>query len=124
MTENKKAAAHVSHILRTLAEKIEKKPELIGELGLDLSVITSTDNGNKKETRLVELDSFSIYAKEGEAALRSKLDELDLASLKNILDRHDFDPSQFAQKWKDKTRLINLIVKRVASRSKRKQKPR
>lgn len=124
MTENKKAAAHVSHILKILAEKIEKNPELIGELGLDFSVIMSTDNGKKKNTRLVELDSFSIYTKGGEAALRSKLDDLDLASLKNILDRHDFDPSQFAQKWKDKARLIDLIVKRVASQSKRKQKPR
>ena len=69
------------------------------------------------ENVLEEFDAFTVYAEGGEEGLRGRLEGFDLISLKKILNRHDFDPSRFAQKWKDKSRLIDLILKRVAART-------
>lgn len=117
MTDEKKAAIYVSHLLRVLAKRIEEKPELIREFDLDFSSILSPEKGNQGGEKLEELDAFSVYAEGGEEGLRGRLDGLDLYSLRRILNRHDFDPSQLAQKWKDRTRLIDLILKRVAART-------
>jgi hypothetical protein len=117
MTDEKKAAIVVSHILKLLSEKIAEKPELIREIGLDISAIISSEKGNEMERGSLEFDSFTVYAEEGEAILRGKLEDLDLRSLKKLLKRHNFDPSQFAQKWKDKKRVIDLIVRRVSAQS-------
>ncbi len=117
MTDEKKAAIYISHFLRVLSERIEEKPELIRELDLDFSAILSPENGKPGGEELEEFDAFSVYDEGGEEGLRGRLEGLDLYSLKKILNRHDFDPSQFAQKWEDKSRLIDLILKRVAART-------
>ncbi len=117
MTDEKKAAIYISHFLRALSERIEEKPELIRELDLDFSAILSPENGKPGGEELEEFDAFAVYAEGGEEGLRGRLEGLDLYSLKKILNRHDFDPSQFAQKWEDKSRLIDLILKRVAART-------
>lgn len=121
MTDEKQTAIAISHILKLLSEKIAEKPELIREIGLDISAIISSEKENELQRGLFEFDSFTVYTEEGEAALRGKLEGLDLRLLKELLNRHNFDPSQFAQKWKDKKRVIDLIVRRVSSQSESKK---
>lgn len=46
----------------------------------------------------------------GEGALRADLDRLDNEQLKDIIAEHGMDTRKLAMKWKDRQRLIDLIV--------------
>lgn len=52
----------------------------------------------------------------GEADLRRRLATIDEEALKDIIAEHSMDPARLAMKWKDPTRLIDLIVKVVVQR--------
>jgi hypothetical protein len=62
------------------------------------------------------LDPFEEY-KRGEAVLRERLMALDLDQLRDIVAQYGMDRSKLAMKWKDKGRLLDLIVSTVTSRS-------
>ena len=66
---------------------------------------------------LMFFDIFQIFAEGGEQALQQKLELLDLRTLKRIVGQHGFDPSKLAEKWRNKERLVNLIIDRVSARS-------
>jgi hypothetical protein len=115
MSEIKDSAREIAKILRTLADRIEKKPELLKDLGLEKIAITP--KRPKKAQQPVDVDVFEIFSQGGEEALRNRLDLLELNALRRIVRHHGLDPSKLAEKWKNKERLISLIVDRVASRS-------
>lgn len=64
------------------------------------------------------LDPFRLY-QDGEAALRARLDQLDVEQLKDVVAEHGMDGAKLAMKWKSADRLIELIVSSVASRSRK-----
>lgn len=109
------SAKEVARILRSLAEGIERKPELLKDLGLEKVAIVA--GGRKTARRPVDVDVFGIFSQGGEKALRDELSSLELNSLRRIVRQHGLDTSKLAEKWKNKERLINLIIDRVSSRS-------
>lgn len=62
-------------------------------------------------------DPFTLCRTEGVPALRSKLTELTLDQLKDIVSEHAMDGSRLALKWKAPKRLIDMIVTTVVERS-------
>lgn len=108
------SAKDVARILRMLAEGIERKPELLKDLGLEKVAIVS--ERGKTVQRPVDVDVFGIFSQGGEKALRDRLNSLELNALRRIVRHHSLDPSKLAEKWKNKERLINLIIDRVSAR--------
>jgi len=117
MSEEKEIAKRVARILRTLAGKIEENPELLKDVELSLVDVPAVGRKRKLAGPPIDFDIFEIFAKEGEQALRQKLEPLELKTLKRIVAQHSFDPSKLAEKWRNKERLVNLIIERVAARS-------
>ncbi|MEH0471781.1 hypothetical protein QA943_23600 [Streptomyces sp. B21-097] len=62
------------------------------------------------------IEPFAIFAESGEAGLRSRLKELSLEQLRDIIAEHGMDHDRLAMKWKDPQRVIDRIVERVESR--------
>jgi len=112
---DKDSAKDVARILRMLAEGIERKPELLKDLGLEKVAIVS--ERGKTAQKPVDVDVFGVFSQGGEKALRDSLNSLELNALRRIVRHHSFDPSKLAEKWKNKERLVNLIIDRVSARS-------
>lgn len=115
MSESKDSAKDLARILRMLAEGIERKPELLKDLGLEKVAIVA--ERGKTVLRPVDVDVFGIFSEGGEKALRDRLNSLELNALRRIVRHHGLDHSKLAEKWKSKERLINLIIERVSARS-------
>jgi len=117
MSDEEDVAKKVARILRLLAGKIEDNPDFLKDIELAPRDIPIVNRKKKKEEPPIDLDVFRIFSDEGSEVLREKLEPLDLRTLVRIIRQHRFDPSKLAEKWKDKERLINLILERVAARS-------
>jgi hypothetical protein len=64
------------------------------------------------------LDIFGIFAKSGRTGLSRKLNSFDAVNLKKLIAVHRLDSGGLTRKWKEQ-RLINFIIDRVESRSKK-----
>lgn len=118
MSNDKEIAKRVARVLRLLAEKIEENPDVLKEMELSLGDIpTVSRKKEKKKEPTIDFDIFQIFAEGGKQALQQKLELLDLRTLKRIVSQHGFDPSKLAEKWRNKERLVNLIIDRVSARS-------
>jgi hypothetical protein len=115
MPESKDSAKDLARVLRMLADGIEKKPELLKDLGLG-EVAIVVERG-KIAQRPIDVDVFGVFSQGGEKALRDRLNSLELNALRRIVRLHGLDPSKLAEKWKNKDRLVNLIIERVSVRS-------
>lgn len=62
------------------------------------------------------IDPFAVFGDTGEDGLRTRLGELSLDQLRDIVAEHGMDNDRLAMKWKDSARVIDRIVERVASR--------
>jgi hypothetical protein len=65
------------------------------------------------------LDPFAIYAEGNEPALRTRLEDLELERLKDIVAEYSMDPAKLAMKWRTKGRLIDLIVNTIRERDRK-----
>lgn len=101
----------LSSLLRRLATEIEKNPELVAKLLQPAQPARANDVG------VEGIDLYAMYAEGGERLLLDKLAALNLLQLKRIVQRNGLDPSKLAEKWRDKDRLVNLIVKTVIDRA-------
>ncbi|WP_435614521.1 hypothetical protein [Streptomyces coelicoflavus] len=63
------------------------------------------------------IDPFAVFAEGDEAGLRSRLGELSLEQLRDIISEHGMDHDRLAMKWKAPERVIDRIVERVQSRT-------
>lgn len=57
-----------------------------------------------------------VLLQQGESALRAALDPLDLEQLKDVISAFALDSARLALKWKDRQRLVDLIVFAVRTR--------
>jgi hypothetical protein len=117
MSDSLETSKKIARILRIIAARIEENPELLKGIEISSSDIPTVRRKKKSEPPKIDFDIFEVYAKEGEGALHQKLDQLELATLKRIVATHGFDPSKLAEKWRNKERLVNLILDRVSARS-------
>jgi hypothetical protein len=78
----------------------------------------SVPSGSRHRRKPAVFDPFEVY-EQGESTLRSRLGELDLEALKDIVAEHGMDPGKLVLKWKTKERILEHILVTVQARSKR-----
>lgn len=117
MSDEREIAKKVARTLRLLAGKIEENPDMLKDIGLTLEDIPAVTPKKKVKEPSIDFDIFQIFADQGELVLRQKLEPLELKKLKRIVSQHGFDQSKLAEKWRNKARLMDLILERVAARS-------
>ncbi len=91
----------VANLLRSLADEIERNPDFL----------QSKQKSNK--VAKPEINLFDLVAEGGEVLLRKKLESLSIIVLKQIIRVHSFDSSKLSERWKNRQRLIDLIVKQT-----------
>lgn len=73
--------------------------------------------GSRPRNRRAEplVDPYALIP-HGEGGLRSALESLSLEQLKDVISAFSLDSSRLALKWKDRGRLVELIVTTIRSR--------
>ena len=59
------------------------------------------------------MNTIKVFMDEGEAVLRSKLDELDIKELHKTVSANGLDYARRTARWKDRARLTEYIVTRT-----------
>jgi hypothetical protein len=109
----------LTDLARVLVDEAERNPEfnekLLGALGQNKSPLPtdraeskSTDKPKNRRTAAV-LDPIEL-ASSGEQVLRSRLAELTVAQLQDIVSGYAMDPGRLVSKWKTQERIIDRIV--------------
>jgi hypothetical protein len=62
-------------------------------------------------------DPFVVLRERGEAGLRSALEAMDLATLRQIVRAHRLDPARISARWTARERVVALIVDQVRAQA-------
>ena len=137
-----KRSQYIANLLRWVADQVEASPNIADEIidvllegvNYTLPLLPKSDSrtpkakvlskNKQRETPKVKstshsFDAFDIFFKDGRNALRLKLNQLGIEQLKKIVAHEGFDPARLTPKWKNKERLVKLIIDRVEARSKK-----
>lgn len=117
MTLEKRLRALVAEIV----DETRRNPEFAArvEQALGTGRSATKQPGRRRNRRdPAPFDPFLAY-QDGEPALRTRLETLDVEQLKDIVAEQGMDGSKLAMKWKSADRLIELVVATVASRSRK-----
>lgn len=113
----------IRQTIEDVVEELENNPQLAERLRDVLKPATQrkATTGKKSSRRRSPgaFDPFAAYSEGGENGLRSRLSELDVEQLKDMVAEHGMDQSKLAMKWRTDKRLIDLIVKTVGTRSRK-----
>lgn len=112
-----KLAKVFEEILREVDANPELRSRIEGVLSPDRSLRESPVPKQPARNRRARgvLDPYGEF-ENGEPQLREKLSVLTVDQLKDIVSEYALDSSRLALKWKDRERLINLIVGTVRGR--------
>jgi DNA topoisomerase VI subunit B len=118
MSSDEEKAKRIAAFLRLLAKNIKDHPETVKDIEIkEIPALSST----RKRSEFLEFDISKMLSEEGELAVRQKLEQMELRELRTIVRKNVLDPSKLAEKWKNKERLINLIIERMVSRKEKGQ---
>ena len=118
---NRKSVLTLKNLLDAVIEEAESNPEFSNKLENILSGSISAEpekpsakmstgakrSGNRRAP--AALDPIALI-EDGEDALLEQLSNLTDKELKDIIADYGMDPSKLAMKWKNRDRLINLII--------------
>lgn len=109
----------VSQSLKRMATLIEKDPKFLAELEkwLNKYEISNEKRGERTYKDDSLIDAIDVYANVGLDGLRLALDKLEIPELRKIIMQTNLDPSKLSHKWKDKEKMIKLILERIAARA-------
>lgn len=62
------------------------------------------------------LDPFAVMRVDGEGGLRSRLEALDIAALRQVVRAHRLDPARISARWTVRERVVSLIVDQTRAR--------
>jgi hypothetical protein len=114
----------LSALARVIADEAERNPafarqvaEALGmaqresdaKLNATIAAATSADRRPKNRRPPAVLDPIEV-AREGEHALRTRLAELSLDQLRDVVADYGMDPGKLVMKWKSPDRVIDRIV--------------
>jgi hypothetical protein len=108
----------LNEVFSELLKEVRANPDLNSRLG---KIIEKYNPGTGKPTRRPHrrtpgaFDPMVVY-RENPDKLKSRLEELTIEQLKDIIAEQGMDRSKLAMKWKAKERLINLIITTEESR--------
>ena len=109
----------VSQSLKRIATLIEKDPKFLAELEkwLNKYEISNEKRGERTYKDDSLIDAIDVYANVGLDGLSLALDKLEIPELRKIIMQNNLDPSKLSHKWKDKEKMIKLILERIAARA-------
>lgn len=122
-----KVRSKLLQLAKVIADQAERDPEFAQRLSevLEMDEYTSPDNARsatataarpKHRRPPAALDPIAI-ARQGEDILRSRLNELSLEQLKDIVADYGMDTGKLVMKWKRPERVIDRIVEISMSRA-------
>ena len=111
-------------VFRVILDEAEQNPAFASRLdealGTSAERAVTSAPGAPRQARgrrsPAVLDPVSSY-REGEDALRSRLHDLSLEQLRDIIAEYGMDPDKLAMKWKSTDRLIERIVEVARGRA-------
>ena len=116
-------AATLARVLGVVASEAARTPRFARALGKALAppgaqtAPRPAERPRRSRRAPGVIEPFGVFAEYGETGLRSRLGELDLEQLRDIISEHGMDHDRLAMKWKDPQRVIDRIVERVESRT-------
>ena len=109
----------LQRLFAVLIEAVKNDPSTARLVEEALGVIEkpAPPRGDKKNRRTpARLDPYAEFAT-SEATLLSKLRELDIEALKDIVAEYGMDRSKLVMKWKTPERIIDHIIATVRARA-------
>lgn len=115
----------LAELARAVADETEKNPEFAGRIAAALGQVDEpfkqqvrvpTEGRPRNRRPRAALDPIEI-AREGEVALRTRLAELTVEQLKDVVADYGMDPGKLVTKWKTGDRIIDRIVEISLARS-------
>ena len=107
-------------LIETVIEEARSNPTLERRLEVALDVATEMDAGGRRRgprrRNAPSLDPFALY-EQGEDHFREALANLDLDQLKDVVAGYGMDRARLALRWRTPSRLVELIVDTVKTRS-------
>src|SRR5271165_7504068 len=108
----------VGAFLRNLAARADADAALAREIEMALvesGLLPSPDRPRSasKEPRkppTAPIDPFRVLRDEGDESLHNRLESLELPELRAVVRRHRLDPARISARWRDRERVIQLIV--------------
>ena len=101
-------------VLSLIIKRLEDDTDFIDKL--EAFLVEKESSYAPESPRPVSFDIFDEFIKSGRQGLEPKLASLDEMQLKMLIKEHSLDSKKLAQKWKNKERLIALVLDRVESR--------
>jgi hypothetical protein len=96
----------VTDLFRRLADRANADPTTARQLRDALAESGLLDVYGTRST----LDVLDLLDAGGEAVLRTRLQSLQIAELREIIAAHQYDPEKQSARWRSAARLIDLIV--------------
>ena len=110
--QNDKHTADIAAFLHQLADWIESHPSSFESFAAPVPKPRGTATPHTDTP-----DVAKIHAESGVDGLKQFLASCDHKTLRRIISNNGFDPSRLSRKWKDRDRLVTLIVDRAVARS-------
>lgn len=105
-------------ILKEIARELSTNDALVERISAMLQTDSPKTLSEKRSHRRTPgvFDPMAVY-RETPDSLPGRLRQLTTEQLKDIVAEHGMDRSKLAMKWKDQSRLIDLILNTVKTRS-------
>src|SRR5918911_187710 len=107
-----KLERHLKAFFDEVLKEVKTNPAFAERISVALSdgsSITSKRKGNKRRAPAV-LDPVKILEETGEDQLRSRLTELNIEQLKDIVSEYGMDQAKLVMKWTTAKRIIDHII--------------
>src|SRR5687768_9535981 len=116
--------ARLRELCQQLVQRAESDPATARALADSVAKLLDGRSAGKRARRRTGrrpapvLDPFEIHRKDP-AALPSRLSDLDLEQLRDVVAHYGMDPRRLVMKWKNADRVISHIVETVEARSRK-----
>jgi hypothetical protein len=114
-----KLEQRLQRLFSVLIEAVKRDPALAEQVEAALGIIerqASPPAERRNRRSPAPLDPYAEYA-HGEEALLSKLRNLDIETLKDVVAQFGMDRSKLVMKWKTPDRIIEHIIATVRARA-------
>lgn len=109
----------LEELFAVIVSEARSNPEFSERLGKVLEAPSSPKMAKRSGRRTPAVfDPFELV-QDGEEVLRSRLAQLTVEQLKDIVAEQGMDRAKLAMKWKASDRLVDLIVTTVQNRAKK-----
>jgi hypothetical protein len=105
-----------------ICDEADRNPEFAAKIDQLFSRLIKGEVKSERRANTFNASLPDIYAelrRRGDEKFRDWLADHPVALLKGIIKQHDFDPGKRSTRWKDSSRLVDLIATQLSNRLKR-----